>query len=298
MSRGHRINQLAEIPFVVANSQFSGLKKTKQAVELLKKLNAYDDIEKSINTKHTRPGKGKARGRRYIRAKGPLIIHTKSNTNSLIKSFRNIPGIELCHVNRLNLLTLAPGGHLGRFIIWTESAFQALNRIFGTLTRNSSIKRNFRIPHPVMTNADVNRIINSDEVQAVLRRKKPRKPFFPRKRNPLKNFGALLKLDPYAVTKRRDAIKLNLANIAKKAKRREEGAVPRPKKEAAPKKKTKKEKAPSKKPVKEKKPGAAVAKKTISKGRPKRASRRWLAVLNAPAIAPVRGPEEIIPKYQ
>jgi len=297
MSRGHRINQLAEIPFVVANSLVTGLKKTKQAVELLKKLNAYDDVEKSINSKHTRPGKGKARGRRYIRAKGPLIIHTKSNTNGLVKSFRNIPGIELCHVNRLNLLTLAPGGHLGRFIIWTESAFKALNRIFGTLSKNSLVKRNFRIPHPVMTNADVNRIINSDEVQAVLRRKKPRKPFVPRKRNPLRNFGALLKLDPYAITKRREAIKLNLANIAKKAKRREEAAARPPgQRIVKAKKETKKPKKPAKEPAKEEKPTAV--KKTIKKGRPKHASRRWLAVLKAPSIAPVRGPEEIIPKYQ
>jgi len=228
MSRGHRINKLAEIPFVVANSQFSVLKKTKQAVELLKKLNAYDDVEKSINSKHIRPGKGKARGRRYIRAKGPLIIHTKTMSDSLVKSFRNIPGIELCHVNKLNLLTLAPGGHLGRFIIWSESAFKSLNRIFGTLKKYSSVKHNFKIPYPVMMNADVNRIINSDEVQSVLRKKKPRKPFLPRKRNPLRNFGALIKLNPYAVTQKRDLIELNVRNIAKKANLREK-AKERPK---------------------------------------------------------------------
>jgi large subunit ribosomal protein L4e len=222
---------------VVANSQFKPLKKTTQAVELLTKLNAYDDVEKSINSKHIRPGKGKARGRRYIRAKGPLIIHTKSINNSLVKSFRNIPGIEMCHVNKLNLLTLAPGGHLGRFIIWSESAFKSLNAIFGTLTKNSVVKHGFRIPRPVMSNADVNRIINSDEVQSVLRRKLPRKPFHPMKRNPLKNFGALVKLNPYAVTQRRNAIKLNLANIAKKAKLRQEAAQKKPTKKEKPKKK-------------------------------------------------------------
>ncbi len=27
---------------------------------------------------------------------------------------------------------LAPGGHLGRFIIWTKSAFEKLDSIFGT----------------------------------------------------------------------------------------------------------------------------------------------------------------------
>ncbi len=32
------------------------------------------------------------------------------------------------------MLQLAPGGHLGRFIIWTKSAFDQLDSIFGKLT--------------------------------------------------------------------------------------------------------------------------------------------------------------------
>jgi len=289
MSRGHRINQIAEIPFVVASPPLKILKKTKQAVELLKKLNAYEDVETSINTKHIRPGKGKARGRRYLRHKGPLIVHTKSSKSSLVKSFRNIPGIELINVNRLSLLSLAPGGHLGRFIIWTESAFNSLNRIFGTLTKNSRIKSGFRIPRPVMTNADVNLIINSEEVQSVLNRKKPNNPFIPRKRNPLKNFGAMIKLNPYALTQRRLAIRLNETNVARKAKLREEGKPLKPKKAKKPKKKKVKKGKEGKKRV------VAPVKKTIKKPR---ASPRWLAVLKAPAIAPPRSDAEITPKYQ
>ena len=40
-------------------------------------------------------------------------------------------GFELCHVNKLPILKIAPGGHLGRFVIWTESAFKELDRIYG-----------------------------------------------------------------------------------------------------------------------------------------------------------------------
>jgi large subunit ribosomal protein L4e len=29
---------------------------------------------------------------------------------------------------------LAPGGHMGRFCIWTKSAFEALDSIFGAFT--------------------------------------------------------------------------------------------------------------------------------------------------------------------
>ncbi|MCP6198867.1 50S ribosomal protein L4, partial [Klebsiella pneumoniae] len=61
------------------------------------------------------------RNRRRIQRKGPLIIFNKDQ--GLTRAFRNIPGVELLNVNKLNLLKLAPGGHLGRFVIWTQSAF-------------------------------------------------------------------------------------------------------------------------------------------------------------------------------
>ena len=44
------------------------------------------------------------------------------------KAARNIPGVEVCHVERLNLLQLCPGGHLGRFVIWTKDAFEKFYR--------------------------------------------------------------------------------------------------------------------------------------------------------------------------
>jgi hypothetical protein len=44
---------------------------------------------------------------------------------------RNLPGVEVSSVDRLNLLQLAPGGHMGRFVIFTKSAFDRLDKIFG-----------------------------------------------------------------------------------------------------------------------------------------------------------------------
>lgn len=46
---------------------------------------------------------------------------------------RNLPGVEVASVDSLNLLQLAPGGHLGRFVIFTKSAFDRLDKIFGAL---------------------------------------------------------------------------------------------------------------------------------------------------------------------
>jgi hypothetical protein len=38
-------------------------------------------------------------------------------------------------------LQLAPGGHLGRFCIWTKSAFDKLDAIFGSTTTESTVKK-------------------------------------------------------------------------------------------------------------------------------------------------------------
>jgi len=57
-----------------------------------------------------------------------------------------------------------------------------------------------------MTNTDLARVINSDEIQSVLRPKLPQIQFTTRKKNPLRNFGALVKLNPYALTQRRRII--------------------------------------------------------------------------------------------
>jgi len=64
----------------------------------------------------------------------------------------------------LNLLQLAPGGHLGRFIIWTKSAFDKLDEIFGTLEEESKQKKGWKLPQNLMTNSDLSRLINSDEI--------------------------------------------------------------------------------------------------------------------------------------
>ena len=68
-------------------------------------------------------------------------------------------------MDRLNLLQLAPGGHLGRFIVWTQSAFEKLDTIFGSTETASAVKKGYKLPRPCMANSDLARLINSDEIQ-------------------------------------------------------------------------------------------------------------------------------------
>ena len=121
-------------------------------------------------------------------------------------------------MSRLNLLQLAPGGHVGRFIIWSLPALQQLDALYGTWRKVSSKKKNYNLPRPKMLNADVARLINSDEVQSAVRPAKAAAKRPPHKKNPLNNLNALLKLNPYAQTAKRNAILFSEARAAAKAK--------------------------------------------------------------------------------
>jgi hypothetical protein len=137
--------------------------------------------------------------------------------NGVTKAFRNLPGVELANVERLNLLQLAPGGHLGRFIIWTRAAFNRLNAIYGSVRRQSTTKVGYFLPRNIMTNSDVTRLINSDEVQSKVRAPIKGIKRQPRKKNPLRNLGALVKLNPYALSVRRSEIQAERRRAVSKA---------------------------------------------------------------------------------
>jgi len=221
MARGHRVESIPEVPLVVADAELDGIAKTKDAIKLLQAVGAFADVERVKESRHVRAGKGKARGRRYQQKKGPLIIHNKGTEGNrkapqLVTAFRNIPGVELCHVSRLNLLQLAPGGHVGRFIVWTEGAFKSVDGIFGTRKQDSKQKHGFRPPQPLMTNADISRIINSEEIQSVLRPIRKQRKSGGRKKNPLNNLGCMVKLNPYALDQRRRRVAIAVKGGIKK----------------------------------------------------------------------------------
>jgi len=198
MARGHRISKVAELPLVVSDG-LESLTKTKAAVQALQKLGCGDELQKIMDSKKIRAGKGKARNRRYVRRLGPLVIYNEDN--GITKAMRNIPGVETAHVDRLNLLRLAPGGSFGRFIIWTESAFKRLSEIYGTAKGGAPMKKGYHLPRASMQNADLARIINSSEVQSVLRAKlEP--PTSMKKANALKNKALMEELNPGAADRK------------------------------------------------------------------------------------------------
>lgn len=198
MARGHRIGEVSELPLVVSEGAES-LQKTKQALDLLKKLGCGEELSKVMDSKKVRPGKGKMRNRRYTMRRGPLVVY--SEDNGIVRACRNIPGVETACVDSLNLLQVAPGGTFGRFIVWTEGAFDKLSEIYGSYKGGSS-KKGYRLPRASMENADVARIINSDEVQSVLKPKLEAAKKYGAKKNPLKNKMVMARLNPGILQKK------------------------------------------------------------------------------------------------
>lgn len=199
MTRGHKISNV-EIPLVLSD-KVESTTKTKEAVKILKAVGAFEDVERVKATKTVRRGKGKMRNRRYTQRRGPLIVYKEDN--GISRAFRNLPGVELVQVSRLNLLQLAPGSHLGRFIIWSEGAFNELNSIYGDGTPGSSSKSGYNLPRHIISSADVARIINSDQVQSVIRPAITTQLVHPKKKNALKNREVMVALNPYFAEKRR-----------------------------------------------------------------------------------------------
>jgi large subunit ribosomal protein L4e len=198
MARGHRIGEVSELPLVVSDGAES-CQKTKQAIELLRSLGCEEELKKVADSKKVRSGKGKMRNRRYVLRRGPLVIYNEDS--GIVRAMRNIPGVETTSVDALNLLQVAPGGNFGRFVIWTEGAFKKLNDIYGSFKGGSS-KKGYRLPRAAMANADVARIINSDEVQSVLKPKLEAPKKFGRKKNPLKNKMVMARLNPGILQKK------------------------------------------------------------------------------------------------
>merc|ERR1712063_138844 len=136
----------------------------KHALDILKKVGCEEELQRVLDSRKVRAGKGKMRNRRYVMRRGPLVIYNEDN--GIKRAMRNIPGVETACVENLDLLRLAPGGSFGRFLIFTEGAFKKLNEIYGSAKGGAPMKKGYHLPRGAMENADLARIINSSEVQS------------------------------------------------------------------------------------------------------------------------------------
>ena len=126
--RGHAIDTVPQIPLIVTDD-IAELTKTKEVLEALNCLGMQLDINRAKASRKIRAGKGKRRGRKMKQAKGPLIIITENK--GIFEAAENIPGLDIANVNTLTAEMLAPGTHAGRLTLWTNSAIERLEKLYG-----------------------------------------------------------------------------------------------------------------------------------------------------------------------
>lgn len=124
-NKGHLIENVPEIPLVV-DDKIQTIKKTSAIYSILCDLGLKNELIKVKEAKKIRAGKGKRRGRKYKNKRGILIVI--KDDFGVVKASRNIPGIDVITFEDLSIDNLAPGGKPGRLILWTQSAFNELNK--------------------------------------------------------------------------------------------------------------------------------------------------------------------------
>merc|ERR1711935_830359 len=81
-------------------------------------------------------------------------------------------------------------------------AVKKVNEIYGSLKSGAPLKKGYSVPRAMMENADIARIINSTEVQSVVRAKLEAPKGFAVKKNPLKNKMVMARLSPGSMKQR------------------------------------------------------------------------------------------------
>lgn len=114
----------SQVPIIVTKA-IEHLSKAKDVVDSLEKLGLKAELERA-SEKKVRSGKGKARGRKYRKKKGPLLV--VSGKCTLQKAAAAIPGVDIAVVSSLNAQLLAPGTMPGRITVWSESAIEKMGK--------------------------------------------------------------------------------------------------------------------------------------------------------------------------
>lgn len=122
--RGHKLGDL-KTPILVCDDKIQTIKKTSNLISVFNNLGLHEELERA-KVKKIRAGKGKKRGRKYKRRKGPLLV---VEDYGIHQAARNIPGVDVTTISNLSIDMLAPGGHPGRLTLWSESAIKALGNM-------------------------------------------------------------------------------------------------------------------------------------------------------------------------
>ncbi len=121
--RGHRFKEDITLP-VIVDDAIENVDKVKNAIEILEKLGLIDDINRAREGTKIRAGRGKMRGRKYYTPRSILLV--VKNKEKVMKSFKNLPGVDIITPAEINTEILAPGAMPGRLTVFSLGAFEEL----------------------------------------------------------------------------------------------------------------------------------------------------------------------------
>ena len=123
-TRGHAFNAI-QLPVVVEKG-FEAINKAKEAKAILEKLGFTQDLIRAHERRKMRSGRSRLRKGGYRTPKSILIVIGEDK--GIWKAARNLPGVDVCEVEKLTAELLAPGGQAGRLTLWTEDAIEKMNK--------------------------------------------------------------------------------------------------------------------------------------------------------------------------
>ncbi len=138
--RGHKVPP--SYPFIIEDN-LQDVSRTRELQQVLEKIGLKDELSRCSITK-IRAGKGKLRGRKYKKRKGPLLVVSKKC--SLQAAAKSLPGVDVVLVHKLNAEHLAPGTDIGRLTIFTASALERLREedLFANAPKKPETKKQER----------------------------------------------------------------------------------------------------------------------------------------------------------
>jgi len=114
-------NYEGELPII--EEGLESVEKTSELKEKLEDLGLEDELER-CSEKKVRAGRGKSRGRKYRRKKGPLVVVAEDD--GVLQASGNLAGVEVSLVDQLNAEKLSMGARPGRLVVWSEKSLEKL----------------------------------------------------------------------------------------------------------------------------------------------------------------------------
>jgi large subunit ribosomal protein L4e len=118
-TRGHQFKDGLTVP-VIVEDEIEAIEKTQELVSTLDAIGVGLDLERALEGKKIRPGKGKMRGRKYRTPRAILFVV------SGLEAAKNLTGVDVATPEMLSTELVAPGGDAGRLVVFTKSALNAL----------------------------------------------------------------------------------------------------------------------------------------------------------------------------